>query len=108
MDSYTKGELKVIYAGRQSGKSWFTQQYMTHPFNWALTKFERVNSEKDDDVLCDVNQDIQDWLMREFEPGVLWKYATKFVTEKFPKVAYGCERVLMKQDVYTALVLKWS
>lgn len=106
---FKPGELMILTSGRQSGKSRVSQD-MTQYWAWPVVKFERVN---DDDVpkgevLCDANQDIQDWLMREFEPSVMWKYANKFITSKHNVVAQGCERVLMRDDVYTALVLRWS
>jgi hypothetical protein len=107
-DGWKPGKL-ITFTGRQSGKSTFMQQYMT---NWAMEPiplFKRVEHEKlrRDMVMCDVNQEIQDWLMANFEPGKLWKYFTvKDMNGDYPES--DRERVVVRNDVYTALVLRWS
>ena len=103
------GELVILTGGRQSGKSWFQQQHMTHWFWEPEPPFKRVEHEKlrHDMVMCDVNQEIQDWLMQNFEPGKLWKYfKVKDIHGAYPK--QDRDRVAMRQDVYTALVLRWA
>ena len=101
------GELVVITGGRQTGKSWFAQQHMTQYFS-NVVKFSRLNSDKlkNGDVLCDVTQEIQDWLMKEFDPNTMWQYAAP--TMSSINVPWGKERVTMRDEVYTALVLRWS
>jgi hypothetical protein len=100
----------VILSGRQTGKSWVQQQYMTQ--FWVEPKtFDKLESDKvtDGRVLCDVNQDIVDWLMKEFEPGRMWQYATSdtLAWNEYP-IPFKQERVIMHPEVYTALVLRWS
>lgn len=99
---FKKGELQVLYSGRQSGKSWFMQQYMTN-WSWPDMKPFTLIDDSKAEVTVEVNQEIQDWLMREFEPDVMWRYAK--VTSAVPP---GVDRVDMRRDVYTALVLRWS
>jgi hypothetical protein len=96
------GEL-ITFAGRQSGKSAFMQQAMNHWFNEPTPPFARVEHEKlrHHMVMCDVNQEIQDWLMKNFEPGKLWRYNAGMASEENPRVKF-------QRDVYTALVLRWS
>jgi hypothetical protein len=103
------GEL-ITFAGRQSGKSTFQRQWL-HPFLFEPTPpFEVVHHEKlrHDMVMCDVNQEIQDWLMKNFEPGKLWRYNAGMASEERPRVKFQRERVVMRADVYTALVLRWA
>jgi hypothetical protein len=99
----------ITFTGRQSGKSTFMQQYMTQWVMEPIQPFARVQlgAPLRDMVVCDVNQEIQDWLMANFEPGKLWKYfTTKDIHGDYP--GQGRDRVAMRQDVYTALVLRWS
>lgn len=58
-------------------------------------------------VTCDVTQEVQDWLMREFDPGTLWSYVPN---DQLPTghFGWGRERVLLQPEVYTALVLRWA
>ena len=60
-----------------------------------------------DDVILDAAQDVQDWLMHEFDPAVWWEYTPASVAGHH-FVPWGKERVTVRADVYTALVLRWS
>lgn len=105
--AFKPGELSMIMGGRGAGKSWFMQQYM--PLWDKIPPFVRVEHEnlRHDMIMCDVNQEIQDWLMQNFEPGKMWKY-TSIKDSNGNAPTHGRDRVAMRQDVYTALVLRWS
>jgi hypothetical protein len=109
VNDWGKHDELIVFSGRQSGKSWFMQQYMTQWFMEPTPPFARVQlgAPLRDMIVCDVNQDIQDWLMQNFEPSKLWKYfTTKDIHGNYP--AKDRERVAMRNDIYTALVLRWS
>ena len=64
--------------------------------------------ETSNNITCDVNQIVQDWLMKEFDPTTMWHY-TKLPRKSYkPIIGYGYERVTMLPEVYTVLVLKWA
>ena len=98
-------EYKIITTPRQSGKSWYSQ-YMTDFYASAWKGKVDFVANEEFGVVCDVIQEVQDWLMREFDPGKMWKYS-KF-DSKYKPINYGYERVTMLPEVYTALTLRWS
>lgn len=72
---------------------------------WNKAKYTVVRQEGEDKTVVDARQEVQDWLMRCFEPGVDWGYSA--ASEQL-KVTFDCERVWISARAYTALVLFWG
>ena len=60
---------------------------------------------KDGSVICQASQELQDWLMREFAPGVEWQYWNQPSSISMP---LGWERVCVTAEVHTVMALRWA
>lgn len=59
--------------------------------------------------ICVVDQEVLDWLMREFSPCEDWS-TIPFTQKDMPYIIVGslAHRVSLKPEIYTAMVLTWA
>lgn len=97
-DGYRTGKVAAMVSAMIS--AWLAQQ----------PKFYRVYllGYRGTDVTCDVQQEVQDWLMREFDPATMWEYTTVPHRSDRPTIQTGFDRVTVREEVFSVLSLRWS
>ena len=95
----------VMAAVTGRGKSTYIQDWLARQ-----PKFYRVYilGYEGTDVTCDAQQEVQDWLMREFDPATMWEYTTTPHRADRHLIQTGFDRVTMREEVFLMLSLRWS
>lgn len=93
---------RLIYFGRTGGKSTLFQQIK------GLPNFDDVKIDNSTDyVTCIVGKDVQQWLEHEIGQQAGWAYI-EYDSSAMKCILFDMKRVVMRGDLYSALVLKWS